>query len=192
MSDPNLTRLARRHAEHERQSVIFGIIFAILAVTLLVGAAVFTDTVRVGFLNRPFSSPEPEAPPLVPCPPEGALPVELVAVTVSVYNTTTYGGLAQTTANALQALGFTIGETGNDDRLPQTVIIFGPEGIAQAYTLLPYVPDAQLLYTATHPGTELKLMLGANATNVADDVVVDANTPIIPAPGCVPVESIKS
>ena len=190
MTDPNLARQARRHAEHERQTVIFGVIFAVLAVTLLVGAAVYTNTVRVPFLNRPFSSPEPSKPPMVPCPPEGVLPVDLASVTVNVFNTTTYGGLAQTTASALKDLGFTTGDTGNKDRVATTLIVFGPEAVPQACTLQPYVPTAQLRYETDRTGQSVDLVLGTDAAEVAADAVIDANTPLEPAPGCVPVDSL--
>ena len=191
MTDPNLARQARRHAEHERQSVIFGVIFAVLAVTLLVGAAVYTNTVKLPFLNRPFSSPKTPPPPVVPCPPDGVLPVDLAEVTVNVFNTTTLGGMAQTTADALKRLGFTTGDTGNKDRVATTLIVFGPEAIPQAYTLLPYVPKAQLKYDPTRTDTSVDLVLGTDAAEVTD-VTVDANVPLEPEPGCVPAESLAT
>jgi len=192
VTDPNLARQARRHAEHERQTVIFGVIFAVLAVTLLIGAAVYTETVRIPFLNRPFSSPQPPPPPVVPCPePEGVLPVDLADVTVNVFNTTSYGGLAQTSADNLASLGFAQGETGNKNRVATTQIVFGPEAIPQAYTLLPYVPGAELSYDPARTGQSVDLLLGTNVAEVDPEVVVDANSPLAPAPGCVPADSIS-
>lgn len=191
MTDPNLARQARRRAEHERQTVIFGIIFAVLAVTLLVGAAVYTSTVRIPFLNRPFSSPKSPEPPVVACPADGALPVDPADVAVNVYNTTSYGGLAQTQADALTGLGFVVGETGNKDRVASTLIVFGPEAISQAYTLLPYVPGAQLRYDAKRTGTNVDLVLGIDVADVDVDVVVDANIPLEPAAGCVAADSLS-
>ncbi len=191
MTDPNLARQARRHAEHERQTVIFGVIFAVLAVTLLVGAAVYTNTVRIPFLNRPFSSPKSPEPPVVPCPPEGALPVDLADVTVNVYNTTSYGGLAQTQADALSGLEFTIGQTGNKDRVQTTLIVFGPEAISQAYTLRPYIHGAEFRYDPKRTDTSVDLLLGTDSADVDTELVVDANAPLEPAVGCVAADSIS-
>ncbi len=191
MTDPNVARQARRRAEHERQTVVFGVIFAVLAVTLLVGAAVYTDTVRVPFLNRPFSTPKSPEPPVVPCPADGALPVDPAGITVNVFNTTTYGGLAQTQADALTELGFTVGQTGNKDRVPTTLVVFGPEAIPQAYTLLPYVPGAEFQYDAARTDPSVDLVLGIDVAEVDTEVVVDTNSPLDPAPGCVPADSIS-
>ncbi|MCL2465842.1 MAG: LytR C-terminal domain-containing protein [Micrococcales bacterium] len=191
MSDPNLARLARRHAEHERQSVLFGVIFAVLAVTLLVGAAIYTEIVPLPFVNRPFSTPHTPPPPPVPCPPEGVLAVELDTVNVAVYNTTTYGGLAKTTGADLEKAGFTLVDTANSEkRLSETAIVFGPEAIPQAYTLALYVPKATLSYDSKRTGTTLDLMLGADGPGVVGPEF-DANVPLEPAPGCLPVEKIK-
>jgi hypothetical protein len=191
MTDPNGARQARRRAQHERQTVIFGVIFAVLAVTLLVGAAVFTDTVRVPFLSRPFSTPKSPEPPVVPCPADGALPVNPAEVTVNVFNTTSFGGLAQTQAEALTELGFTVGPTGNKSRVETTSIMFGPDSIAQAYTLLAYVPGAELQYDSTHTDPSVDLVLGSDVAEVNTEVVVDPNALLDPSPGCVPADLIS-
>ncbi|MCL2423110.1 MAG: LytR C-terminal domain-containing protein, partial [Micrococcales bacterium] len=176
---------------HERQSVLFGVIFAVLAVSLLVGAAVYTEVVHLPFMNRPFSTPYTEPPPVVPCPPEGMLPVGTDQISVQVFNTTTYGGLARTTGGELEKYGFTVGEPGSSEkRLSKTEILFGPETIPHAYTLALYVPKAQLRYDSKRDGTTVDLMLGSDGPSVVDPQI-HTNEPLQPADGCKPVEDFK-
>src|SRR5690606_20311169 len=77
---PDPARALRRRRKHERQAVIFGSLIAFLALAGLGATAVYTGAMEVSFLERDFTTPEPEdtgpafAPP--PCLAEDTLPVD--------------------------------------------------------------------------------------------------------------------
>jgi len=190
VSGPDLARQGRRRAEQERQRVVFGVIFAVLAVTALAGAAVYTNTVQLPFLSRPFSTPKTSPPPAVPCPPDGALPISTDQITVNVLNATTQGGLASSAADTLTSAGFVIGTTGNSTtKLETPQIVFGPSGIVQAYTLRAYAPHAVLQYDSARTGATVDLVLGSDDVGLTVDPGLDSTTPLQPATGCADLTS---
>ncbi|MCL2455562.1 MAG: LytR C-terminal domain-containing protein [Micrococcales bacterium] len=191
MTGTDPTRQWRRRTQ-ERQAVVFGVLFATLAIIGLVGAAVYTETIRLPFLSRPFSTPAPAAESLVPCPSDGALPVLPQEITVNVRNTTTLTGLAgQTAENLHVAYGFVIGTTDNYKMtiaVPQ--IVFGPEAVVQAYTLRGYLQNAQLVFDPERPGTAVDLMVNPDGVELAETVGLEPDVPLAGAVGCVPLADL--
>ena len=190
---PAQQKAHRRRRLHERQAVIYGSIGAVLAVAALGGAAVYTDALELPFLQREFTTPEPEptvARPDVPCLPDGTLPVPYATVPVAVFNGSSRTGLASETANAVSTRGFVVSETGN---YPETIswpvqISFGAEGLAGATTLAAHLDDAVLvLDTRTGPGIDL--VLGEAFPGLVDPatVLLDPTLPMAAAPGCIPL-----
>jgi LCP family protein required for cell wall assembly len=103
-------------------------------------------------------------------PPKAAAPAKLVPrdqVTVDVFNGTTRGGLAGTTATALRGAGFTVGPTANADRrdYSRTEIRYDPARAAQARTLAAAISGATLVERAGI-GESVQLVLGADFTGL--------------------------
>ncbi|MBU4215361.1 MAG: LytR family transcriptional regulator, partial [Actinobacteria bacterium] len=95
MSGVDRERAQRRRAMHERQTVVFGVILAVMAVAGVLGAAVFTGTTKLPLFSRGFSSPTPQSTAVaLPCLPDGTLPVAASQITVNVFNGAGRSGLA--------------------------------------------------------------------------------------------------
>lgn len=191
---PAQQRAHRRRRLHERQAVIYGSLGALLAVAALGGAAVYTDALDLPFLQREFTTPEPEptvARPDVPCLPDGTLPVPYATVAVAVLNGSARNGLASETANAVTTRGFVVSRTDNyPESIPWPVqISFGAEGLAGATTLAAHLDDPVLLLD-DRDGPGVDLVLGEAFTGLVDPatVLLDPNLPMAAAPGCIPLE----
>lgn len=190
---PQQQKARRRRRLHERQAVVYGSLLAVLAIAALGGAAVYSDSLDLGFLDRDFVTPEPEptAPrPPVPCLAEGVPPVPYAEVRVAVLNGSGRTGLAAETANAVSTRGFVVSETGNNpERIDWSAAIgFGAAGIARAYTLAAHLNDPVLVLD-TREGTDIDLVLGEAFTGLVDPatVLLDPTVPLVSAPDCVPL-----
>jgi hypothetical protein len=186
-------RALRRRRKHERQAVVFGSLIAFLAVAGLGATAVYTGAVDVPFLDREFTTPEPEETGPVfaapPCLPADTLPVAPAETQIRVQNGTSRPGLAGSTDTELRARGFGTIEVGN--YRPVGVqgtarIRFGEAGIAAAYTLAAHVPDAIFVLDRRTDAT-IDLILGAdwNSLIPLDEVVLDPAAPLPNPPGCI-------
>lgn len=181
---------------HERQAVIFGVLLAVLAVAGLGAAAVYTDNLALPLLDRGFSTnpTESAAPVNAYCPPEGALPVPNDQITVNVLNGSGQNGLAAATAASLTERSFTVGATGNGAPTAGVArITHGIEGTAQAYTLLAYVPGAELFPDARTDAT-VDLVLGDEYERLAapEEIALEASTPLEGVTGCRPFAEITA
>lgn len=195
---PERARALRRRHRHERQAVVFGSMVAVLAVAGLGSAAVYTGVVSVPFLDRDFSTPEPEAVadvPAAPCPPDGTLPLAYASVQVTVLNGSGRTGLAGETATALTGRGFAVLTTGNSpDRLELPArITFGEAGLAAAYTLAAQLDQPLLQLDQRTDGT-VDLVVGAPFAGLLDPatVVLDPAVPLTGVAGCVPLEEARA
>lgn len=197
--DAERERRLRRRRVHERQAVVFGTLLTGLAVAGLGSVAVYTGAVSAPFLQREFSSPEPEdtgtAVPPAPCPPEGTLPVAPASVQVNVLNGADRPGLAGETSSELTARGFTVLSSGNyPATLPEPArLVFGELGIAGAYTLAHQL-DLPVMVMDTRQDATVDLVLGESYTALLDagSVVVDPALPLVGVAGCVPLEEARA
>lgn len=195
MSEHDQARALRRRRMHERQAVVFGVLLAGLAVAGLGSAALYTETLSLPFLARPFSTPPAESTKAdsTYCPPEGAMPVAIGEITVDVYNGSDVRGLAAQTSDILKDRGFQVGATENALVTAEGVgrIIYGTQGIAAAYTLWAYVPDA-VLQLDNREDTRLDLVIGTEFRGVerTDDVLLDPSAPLVGPEGCTPFSEI--
>lgn len=185
--------LRRRH-RRERQAVVFGSLVAGLAVAGLGAVAAYTGALDVPFLDREFSSPTPEPGVIAkpaPCPPQDTLPVGAATIKVTVLNGGGAAGMAGTTANELEARGFTVLDTGNfSPKVPAVAqIMFGAEGVAAAYTLAAHIPDPVLVLDLREDAT-VDLVIGTQfaAPVPVDAVTLDPEVPLVPGPGCIPLD----
>lgn len=195
MSEHDQARALRRRRMHERQAVVFGVLLAGLAVAGLGSAALYTETLSLPFLARPFSTPPAESTKAdsTYCPPEGAMPVAIGEITVDVYNGSDVRGLAAQTSDILKDRGFQVGATENALVTAEGVgrIIYGTQGIAAAYTLWAYVPDA-VLQLDTRGDATVDLVVGSEFAGIEnpEDVIIDPASPLVGPPGCTPFSEI--
>ncbi|HEY0119493.1 MAG TPA: LytR C-terminal domain-containing protein [Cellulomonas sp.] len=176
---------------HERQSVIFGVLLAFLALAFVAAAAVYTGNLNLPWASRSFTSkPTPSVTHnQAVCPPDGALPVAAGSITVNVYNGAGTSGLAKTTGDALTQRGFVVASMSNaiSSYSGTARISFGVKGIAQAYTLAGYVDGAEM-QVDTRQDASVDITLGTQflAIKAADKVALDPKKPLAGPPGCVP------
>lgn len=192
---PDPQRALRRRHKHERQAVIFGSLIAFLALAGLGATAVYTGAMDVAFLDRDFTTPEPEdtgpafaAP---PCLPEETLPAAPETTQIRVQNGTTRVGLAGQTDVALKERGFVTIEVGN--YRPTGVqgtarIRFGELGLATAYTLAAHIEDPVFVLDRRTDAT-VDLILGEewNTLVAVDEVELVATEPLADPPRCIPL-----
>jgi cytoskeletal protein RodZ len=98
-------------------------------------------------------------------------------ITVNVYNSTSTGGLARKTANALSSRGFTIGTVGNDSA-PKPVlgvaeVRYGPKGQQQAIVVAANVHGAKLVLDKRKT-TDVDVAVGAKFKHLATSAQVKA------------------
>jgi hypothetical protein len=121
------------------------------------------------------------------------LPVPAAQVTVKVYNASSRVGLAGATAAALAERGFVIGATENAAVTYDGVarIIFGTNGVAQAYTLAAHMDGAVLILDA-RPDATVDLALGAEFPELKplESVALDPATPLVAPTGCTPFDEV--
>lgn len=178
-------RVLRRRRRRARQTVVFSVLIALVALAGGLSAAAYFGVVDAPF-DQPFRTPEPEAGPAVPCPPDGALPVAYVNVHVAVLNTTDRGGLAAGVAAELTTRGFTVQRTGNAAGGPATTELrFGSNGVAAAYTLAAQLGEPVLTLDA-RADDSVDLLLGDGFTQLVDvaSVGLDPDVPLTGRPGC--------
>ena len=199
---PDPARALRRRRKHERQAVVFGSLIAALALAGLGATAVYTGAMEMSFLERDFTTPEPDPETVVAAPPclaEDTLPVDPATTQLRVLNGTTRGGLAGHTQTDLQTRGFVVIETGNYRPVGVTGtarIRFGEAGIATAYTLAAHVPGA-LLVLDTRTDATVDLILGNDFEALVSTEDVQATLiptePLANPPRCIPMaEALKS
>lgn len=196
---PDAARQRRRRRTRERQAVVFGLLLGGLAVSAFGAAAVYTGSLSLPFLDRPFSSPEPTglAAKDSPCPPEGATPVPRAEVALNVFNSTNRVGLAGDTADALAARGFAIGNEGNAGSQGYTayrgtaLIQFGTQGVAAAYTVAANFDTPQLVLDDREDAS-VDVVVGTEYGGLiaAADVALVADEPFAIPDGCIALDRV--
>ncbi|RDG37144.1 LytR C-terminal domain-containing protein [Streptomyces corynorhini] len=140
--------------------------------------------------HRPGCEPSPSSSPVT----AKALP-RPGQITVNVYNATTRGGLAKTTADELEKRGFVIGEVGNapetyDKKVPGTGILLGaPTASDSALTVLGTQLKGAAPKTDTRKSKDVDLIIGTafKALNVqkdADQALAVLSAPAKPSAAC--------
>lgn len=191
---PDKARQLRLRHKRERQTVVFGVLVAAMAVAALLAVAIYNGTIS-GPFAVPFASASVSAD-TVSTPPclvnESAKPVAYKKIKLNVYNASDHKGLAATAASALEQRGFQVLSTGNSTAAVSGVrISFGEKGISRAYTLKAHFADAVLYYDARTTAT-LDVTLGQNYDGLVDEdtVALDPSTPLENLPGCVPADQL--
>ncbi|MCF2707006.1 LytR C-terminal domain-containing protein [Arcanobacterium haemolyticum] len=163
----------------QRQTVLFGSIAATMAVLLVFAMLFWTGIIPFPFEREFSAKPDPNRV-VTPCVAEGTAPVELSAISASVYNSTSRTGIATDASQQLAALGVAVVTTGNwsSQSLNEPARIqAGPQGVAAAYTLAQYIPGAIIQYNGDLTGESLNIILGADWSALASADTVAANNP---------------
>ena len=178
--------------------MVFGLLIAFLLLAGLAAAAMYSGAISSPF-SRPIYTPVAEAPQPEPClpqvkgQPDGALPVPYSKVKVRVYNAADGSSpLASANGDELSDRGFDVVDTGNWlEKLGQSEVRFGTKGITRAYTLAAQYPDVRLVLD-DRKGATVDLLVGEEYSPPLnqDDVLLDAETPMKDAEGCVPASEI--
>lgn len=188
--------LRRRHLL-QRQTIIFGSLTVILVALALAALGVFLKILPAPF-DPDFTNTnvEVETGPVIPCPAEGALPVEWSQITTNVYNSTTRGGLAGTTAQALRATGVVTATEANypGGQYDGTVLIrTGIEGISSAYSIAPLFPSYEILYDGTKTDAIIDVVVGRQFEAMTSDASpLDPEVPIEGLEGCTPTTQLRT
>ncbi len=151
----------RRH-RRERQVVVFGLLLIVIAAISVGAAAVYRGEAE-GPFNASFvtSLEDYQSTITLACPPANTAPLDASEVAVRVMNGTSTNGLATDVKNTLEGRGFTMLGATNWSRSYDGVvrIMFGPNGIAQAYTLALHFTDAKLVLD-NREGSTVDLVVG--------------------------------
>jgi len=181
-------RAIRRRRVRERQAVVFGLLAALLGVIGLWAVGVYNGAVALPF-DQGFSAAEKIVDPVKPtaCLPANTLPVGAKKITVNVMNASDQAGRAASVAKELGNRGMKIGETGNATT-PRTVtsIVYGPKGLAAAYTLSAHFTESALILDDTVEDASLTVNIGSSFKSLVsvDDVALEAQTPMVTREGC--------
>jgi hypothetical protein len=113
-----------------------------------------------------------KSPPSAGCTLETYVPPPVQHTKVNVYNGTLKAGFAETVADELRKLGFTIGKIANDP-LRRKIrgtgeIRYGDEGKAQLDALRPWQGGMAPVFDRTNNGTEVDFVIGAKFESVYD------------------------
>lgn len=185
-------RIRRKRA---RQSVVFGVLIAFMALAGLVSVAVYNQAISLPFARAFSADVLPSDPPSVPaCLVEGKeKPVGYRKIRVRVFNASERRGLAATTAKILEERGFQVIATGNvtKDEVWGVRIAYGRKGVARAYTLAAHIPGATLVYD-DRTNARIDLTIGAGFSEVLpeEEVRLESGQPMSNLPGCQPLESL--
>ncbi|SNS66086.1 LytR cell envelope-related transcriptional attenuator [Micrococcales bacterium KH10] len=187
-------KIQRRRRKRARQSVVFGVLIATMALAGLGATAVYSGAISLPFA-REFSSDKAPADPALtpPClTEERRNPAAYNKVKVRIYNSSERRGLASTVAKSLEGRGFHIVTTGNlSAGVNDARISFGHKGLVRAYTLAAHLPDVQLLYD-DRSGATVDLIVGQSfeALIPEDAVRLQPKIPMENLPGCVPLDTM--
>ncbi|WP_454296357.1 LytR C-terminal domain-containing protein [Salana multivorans] len=188
--------LRRRHLL-QRQTIIFGSLTVILVALALAALGVFLNILPAPF-DPDFTNDNAQVDtgPVVPCPAEGALPVEWSGITTNVYNGTTRGGLAGATAEALRATGVVTAIEANypHGSYDGTVLITtGVEGISSAYSIAPLFPAYEILFDGTKTDGVIDVVVGRQFEAMTPDASpLDPAAPIAAPEGCTPTNQLRT
>ncbi|WP_161794214.1 LytR C-terminal domain-containing protein [Demequina sediminicola] len=191
----SVTRRRRR----ERQLVVFGVVIIVLTALTIASLAIYRGSADGPFsvaIHTPAGVIKTES--NLVCPPPDTKPVAADQVVVRVNNATETSGLAGTTATALDSRGFRVVGSQNWSRTYDgTVrILFGENGVAEAYTLALQFTAAELTLDQREDVT-LDLILGeayATSPGLRSESApeLDPELNLSASETCLPVDGVEA
>lgn len=153
----------RRH-RRERQIIVFGALILVTAFIALFAAGVYKGTIDSPF-SEPFVTPaggDFESDVKLVCPPVDSLPLPSDQVAVRVLNGTDTSGLAGALSEDLGGRGFvTLGASNWSRSYGENVrIVFGVDGVQQAYTVARQFANGAELVLDNREGTLVDVIAG--------------------------------
>lgn len=188
--------LRRRHLL-QRQTIIFGSLIVILAALAFAALGVFLNILPAPF-DPDFTNDnvEENLGPVVPCPVDGAVPVAWDAITANVYNGTTRGGLAASTAQALRGSGVVTATEGNypgGSYEGAVLISTGIDGISSAYSIAPLFPAYEILFDGTNTDGVIDVVVGREFESIAPEAAqLDPGAPLVGLENCTPTGDLRT
>ncbi|MCI7552127.1 MAG: LytR C-terminal domain-containing protein [Actinomycetaceae bacterium] len=175
-------RTAYQHKLHQRQTVVFGSIGAVLAALLVICTFLWISGIPFPF-NKEYSQ-DPRSLTIAPCPP-GDTALDPATITARVYNGGLIEGLAGQVGEKLNGAGVEVADTtnwGGDDVIEAVRIYTGKDGVQAAYTLRAYFPDASVIYDSSNTSKVVDVVLGAGWDSMveapSEENFADAMKPI--------------
>ncbi len=196
-TDADRAGSVRRRHLRERQAAVFGLLIAVLAFVGLGSAAIYTGAVSAPF-SRDFTTSDPNAKYAgikVPClPNDKVLPVALDKITLNIYNATDRLQLGSANRFELIKRGYApavVRVKGNLEAEARTLLRFGANGVAAAYTTSSWYADPVLILD-DRADASVDLVLGADFVNLTpeEDGVLDPKQPLTDRRRCTKIEKI--
>ncbi len=181
-------RALRRRRVRERQAVVFGLLAALLGAVGLWAVGVYNGAIALPFDNG-FTYEEPLVDEVfdTACLPAGTKPVGAKKITINVFNASQKPGIAAGVSGELRNRNIVVENTANAeiDRAT-TAIVFGPEGIEEAYTLAAHFGAPALILDDTKEDNVIDVLLGQNFSSLIDpaEVMLEADEAMDSYPGC--------
>lgn len=185
-------RARRRRNKRMRQTILFGSICGAMILALIFSFAIYNGSIS-GPFDFAFTSDKEgeEAPTPPPCPGPDDTPVPYSDVVINVFNTTDVSGLAGSAADAFVERGFELGEVSNEEASvhASAELRFGPQAIAEAYTLEAQLEGAVLRLDENRTDSVVDVLIGDAYDELQPVELVDLvpDEPFRPLSGCVPV-----
>lgn len=149
-------------------------IVLVLLLALLTAAVLYALALARGDVKLPV--PESTPSPVSACPTGPFDLVDPASVTVNILNSTSIAGLAGNASAALEERGFVLGTIGNRS-VAQTnmtaIIVSGPDGHAQAFTLQRTIPNT-LYVEDERPDATVDVVLGSEFESLVPAEEVNA------------------
>ena len=149
MTQANDERAARKEYIRRRQKTVFSIVGAVMVVAMVVSLLFFFHVGGLG--NVKSAAVQPNYGQQAPCPIKEAdgskaKYVENRNITLRVLNGTKFSGFAKAVSDALQNREFNPQTPDNyTKKVDRTMIVFGKNGVNQAYTVASNFTDAMLV-----------------------------------------------
>lgn len=157
-------RSIRRKRVRERQAVVFGVLAVSLGVTGLWALGVHQGAIALPF-DKGFTYEEVLTDPVFPtaCLPNDTKPVGAKKISVNILNASEQQGVAGSVRDQLKDRKIKVDSVDNAPGLrATTAIVYGPEALAQAYTLSAHFGMPALILDEAKEGTTVDLQLGAD------------------------------
>ncbi|MDR1800017.1 MAG: LytR C-terminal domain-containing protein [Bifidobacteriaceae bacterium] len=187
---------ARRRRLYARQTLIYAILIAVLAVVGVAAAGMYFGRLDRWF-NKPYNSPSAAVVQIdaQPCPVGRPLSYpDPASIKINVLNGNGQSGLAAGVASTFRTAGFPEPSAANAKIYDGVVkVVAGVTGINNAYTVLEYLPKDAVLAIDWRTDTSVDVILGTDFEKMpaAVDVGYDPESAITPIDGCRPALELR-